>query len=102
MEFMLNRVMLRMNNVRYLARQGLALQGRYRDLSEGCEADSNFMQLLKLRVEDNPLILKWLERSRDKFTCLDIQNEILSIMAKSIYRGSFRQINGLLLWTKQI
>lgn len=94
-----NRVMLRMTltSMCYLARQGLALRGRYHaadDLEEGGESDSNFLQLLKLRGEDNPLILKWLEKSRDKFTCAEIQNEILSIMAKSISREIMSNVSG--------
>ena len=37
--------------------------------------------LLKLRSEENPLLLKWMEKMRDKFMSPDSQNEILSIMA---------------------
>ena len=49
-----NRVMLRMilTSIRYLARQGLAFRGRFKisdESSEGCEIDSNFIQLLNLR-----------------------------------------------------
>jgi hypothetical protein len=94
-----NRVMLRviLTSIRYLARQGLALRGRYKvaiDESEGCEIDSNFIQLLNVRAEDNPLISKWMEKSRDKFTSADIQNEILSIMARSIYQEITGEISG--------
>ena len=62
--------------------------------SEGCEIDSNFIQLLNLRAEDNPLILKWLQKSQDKFTSADIQNEILGIMAKSIQREIANEVSG--------
>lgn len=61
-----NRVMLRviLTSLRYLVRQGLAIRGRYKiveESNEGCEIDSNFIQLLKTRAEGNPLILNWLE-----------------------------------------
>ena len=94
-----NRVMLQMilTSIRYLSRQGLALRGRYQkadDTSEGGEVDSNFIQLLLTRAEDNPSILKWLKKSRDKFTCADIQNEILAIMGKSILRDISAEVSG--------
>lgn len=94
-----NRVMLRMilTSVRYLARQGLAFRGRYKiadDDSEGGEIDSNFIQLLNLRAEDNPLISKWMEKSQDKFTSADIQNEILRIMATRIQRDIVSEVSG--------
>lgn len=84
-----NRVMLRtiLTSLRYLGRQGLAFRGRYQkvdDTNEGSESDSNFIQLLMTRAEDNPSIMKWLKKSRDKFTSPDIQNEILAIMGKLI------------------
>ena len=94
-----NRVMLRMilTSIRFLARQGLALRGRFKvadDQAEGSEVDSNFIQLLKVRAEDNPSILKWMEKSQDKFTSAEIQNEILSIMAQSILREISSEVSG--------
>ena len=94
-----NRVMLRMilTSIRYLARQGLAFRGRFKisdESNEGYEIDSNFIQLLNLRAEDSPLILKWLQKSQDKFTSADIQNEILGIMAKSIQREIANEVSG--------
>ena len=62
--------------LQYLARQAMAMQG---DTGE----ESNFNQLLKLRGKDHPVILKWLERRDNKYTSQEIQNEIISIMAKS-------------------
>ena len=47
-------LLLILSNVKYLARQGVALRG-------GDEAESNLIQLLRLRAEDNPQLLKWLE-----------------------------------------
>ena len=44
------------HNVRFLARQGLALRG------DGDEKDSNFIQLLQLRAIDDPNISATLEK----------------------------------------
>jgi len=66
--------------LQYLARQGHAIQGDTDD-------ESNFIQLLKLRGRDEPLLLSWLDRKfSDKYTSHDIQNEIISIMANHIIR----------------
>ena len=48
-----------LTSIRYLARQGLALRGRYQrddDTNEGCESNYNFIQLLMIRAEDNPSV----------------------------------------------
>ena len=67
-------------SLQYLARQGNAIQGDTDD-------EPNFIQLLKLRGRDEPLLLKWLERKlSDKYTSHDIQNETISIMANHIIR----------------
>ena len=80
-----------------MARQGLALRGRYKsgDNSElGGEINSNFVQLLKTRAEDNPLIISWMEKSRDKFMSPDVQNEILSIMYHFVQREIASAVSG--------
>ena len=64
------------------------------DTNEGCEVDSNFIQLLRTRAEDNPSILRLLKKSRDKFTSPDIQNEILAIMGKLILRDISAEVSG--------
>ena len=61
-------------SVRFLARQGLAMQGH-------TDAESNFNQLLKLTANDVPLLTDWLQRKNDKYTSHDIQNELVSTMA---------------------
>ena len=63
--------------LQYLARQGQAMQGDTDDAS-------NFIQLLKLRGKDQPLLSKWLERKEDRYTSHDIQDEIITIMANKI------------------
>ena len=80
-----------------LGGQGLALRGRYKvndDSTVRGEIKSNFMQLLRLRAEDSPGILKWIDRPQNRFTSPHIQNEILSIMALHI----LRDITSLLIY----
>ena len=94
-----NREMLKiiLSSIRFLGRQGLAFRGRFKagdDVSVGGEVDSNFVQLLKTRAEDNLKLLKWIEKSRDKFMSPDIQNEILFIMAQFIQREIAQEISG--------
>ena len=83
-----NRAMFRriLQNVRFLARQGLPLRGH------GDGADSNFTQLLRLRAFDAPAVLPWMEKKTDKYTSSDIQNECLQIMALSILRQTSASI----------
>ena len=69
-----------LSSIRFLARQGLPLRG---DKDEG---DSNFMQMLQLKAEDNPSIGDWLLRTTKKHTCHQIQDEILKIMALQVLR----------------
>ena len=69
-----------LSTIRYLARQGLPLRGH------GDESDSNFLQLMKLRSEDDKTITTWLKKKTDKYTAPDIQNEILQIMAWHVLR----------------
>ncbi len=68
-------------NIRFLARQGIALRG------DGNEADSNFTQLLHLRAIHQPQLLPWLKRKSDKYTSPQIQNELLKVMATTIVRN---------------
>lgn len=77
-----NRVMfLRiLENIRFLARQGLALRGH------GDDSDSNFVQLLHLRASDCPDILPWLNKKTNNYVSPVIQNECLKIMYLQILR----------------
>ena len=70
-----------------LARQAMPMQG---DTDE----ESNFIELLKLRGKDQPVLLKWLERKDDKYTSHEIQNEIISIMANNVIRDLVADIRG--------
>ena len=70
-----------LSNVRFLARQGLPFRGH-----GDHESDSNFLQLMKLRSEDDSRIVGWLERKTSKYTVPDMQNEILKTMALQVLR----------------
>ena len=74
------------SNLRYLARQAEPFRGK------GDDNNNNFLQLLKLRGEDDPLVLQWLMRKSSKFTSHDIQNEILKIMVNSILRDATNSV----------
>ena len=50
------------------------------------EEKSNFHQLLKLRAQENPEIIKWLRKRDDKYTSPAIQNEMLEAMALAMMR----------------
>ena len=68
------------SNLKFLARQGLPLRG------DGSEADSNFMQLMKLYAKDDPQLAEWLDKKTNKYVSHDIQNELLRVMALSVLR----------------
>ena len=44
------------------------------------------MQLLRLRADDDPDLVAWLQRKQNKYTSHEIQNEILKTMAMSVSR----------------
>ena len=73
--------------LQYLARQRQAMLGDTDD-------ESNFIQLLKLRGKDQPLLLKWLESKEDRYTSHDIQNEIIAIIANHVIRDLVSEIRG--------
>ena len=78
-------------NVRFLARQGIPLRGNWKE-DKICEESSNFYQLFKLRIEDDHQIAEWLQRKGEKYTSPQIQNEILNIMVLKILREINRDI----------
>ena len=75
-----------LSSVRFLARQGLALRGNNSD------AESNLLQLLKLRSKECPQLCTWLQRERLKYTSHECQNEMLEIMACTMQRRMLRKI----------
>ena len=70
-----------LSSIRFLARQGLALRG------SGSDESANLIQLLRLRGEDDPNILTWLEKSARKHTAPENQNEMLEIMSHAVLRN---------------
>ena len=81
-----NMLRLILSSVRFLARQGLALRGR------GSDDSANLIQLLRLRSEDEPQLLQWLERTARKHTSAESQNEMLEIMAHGVLRNTLADI----------
>ena len=69
-----------LSNIRFLARQGLPLRGH------GDESDSNFIQLMKLRGQDDSRIASWLQKKTDRYTAPDMQNKVLKVMALQVLR----------------
>ena len=63
-----------------MTRQSIAIRG------DGDEENSNFIQLFKLRGEDDPKFAKWLEKKTDKYVSADIQNELLKVMGLQVLR----------------
>ena len=53
---------------------------------DGAEENSNFNQLLHLRVLDDPNLLTWVQRKAEKYTSLENLNELLKIMVQSVTR----------------
>ena len=81
-----------LSNIRFLAWQGLPLRG-HGDHETQTESDSNFVQLMKLRGEDDSRIAGWLEKKTDKYTSPDIQNEVLKTMVLQILRQVIESIS---------
>ena len=59
-----------LQNLCYLARQGLALRGH------GSGENSNFIHLLQLRAHDCPEILTWMAIKTNKYTSAAMQNDM--------------------------
>ena len=82
-----------LSNVRFLARQALPLRG------DGDESDSNYIQLLKLRGEDDPRIFQWLKKKTDKYTSADMQNEMIRVMAFQVLREIAERLHSTKFYT---
>lgn len=70
----------------FLSRQGLAFRG------DGDGSDSNFMQLLQMRAEDDQLLMKWKGKKTNKYTSPEIQNELIETMANKVLRNIITHI----------
>lgn len=82
-----------LSSLRFLGRQGLPIRGH------GDEADGNYIQLLTLRGEDDSLVLDWLKRKNEKYTCAEVQNGMLRIMALSILRDIAQNIRNSVFYS---
>ena len=87
-----------LSNVRYLARQSLPLRGNW-DESSKAEENFNFHQLIKLRSQQDPAILEWLQRKSNKYTSPEIQNEVLEAMALGLLREISANIQSATFYT---
>lgn len=77
------------SSVRHVVRQGQAFRGHTDD-------SGNLYQLLKLRAEEDDLILlKWLTDRTTMYTGRKAQNEILNIMVNTVIRGIAAYIRSL-------
>ena len=83
-----------LSNVRFLSRQGLAFRG------DGNELDSNFMQLLYLRSEDDTKLADWVKTH--KYTSPEMQNEIIKCMALRILRKISANLQSTQFYTVMI
>ena len=76
-----------LRNIRFLARQGLALRGSIGE-------ENNFIQLLKLEGEEDSQIEKWLKKKSAKYAHPEIQNEYsvyYTIMADEVTDSSNKE-----------
>ena len=70
--------------LRFLARQGIAVQGN--------QGEDNFHQLLLLLGTKDDSIISILERARLKYTHSEIQNELIDLMAQQVLREKLKEI----------
>ena len=64
-----------LSSIRYLARQAHGLQGK-------TEIESNLHQLLKLRAEDVPELLEWIDNGR--YLSHDIINDLINMIGNAV------------------
>lgn len=70
-----------LSTLRFLACQNLPLCGNYLSNTGG---ESHFMQLLRLHMEDVPILNAWLQKAQGQFMSPVTQNELLQIMAMTV------------------
>ena len=74
-------------SISYLSCQGIALSKGNQD------EESNIKQLVLLRVEDNEVLRKSIEKSYDKHISLNAENEMLQIMAPKVLHAIASEID---------
>ena len=72
-----------LSSLKYLARQGMALQGHD-------QMDSNLTQLLKTRAEDVPELTNWIENKQ--YLSPVIMNKLLEMMGKAVLQSILEDI----------
>ena len=84
-------LMIIIEHIRLLARQGLPIRG---DQSEGDEAEcnSNFYQFLLVEARKNAYFAEWLKKKTNKYTSNHIQNELVEIMSLEVLRSVVKKI----------
>ena len=75
------------SSLKYLAGQGLAIQGRNSD-------DRNFNELLNFWAEEIAGLYSWLAR-KHSYTFHPIKNDILRIMCHMVLREIIKKVNDL-------
>ena len=60
---------------------------------DGSDASANLIQLLRLRAEDRPEVLQWLDRTAHKHTAPENQNEMLQLMAHCLLRKILKDVH---------
>ena len=86
-------LLLIMQSILFLARQGLPFRG------SGSGENSNFYQLMLLRAKDCLGLEAWMKKKAGKYTCGDIQNELLLLMARTILRDLSRDLKKSIWYT---
>ena len=72
-----------MSSITFLTRQALRIRG---------DGDKSNMQILKLRGEDDAWIFEWLKKKTDRYTSVDIKNEMLKTMALYMLRQMIKSL----------
>ena len=79
-----------MKLLRFLARLALPLHG------DGDGSDSNYIQLFKLRGEDDTRVFDWL---RKKYTSADMQNEMIRVISRQVICEVVASLHATLFYT---
>ena len=78
--------------IQYLVRQGLALRGDQTVEENAAEFNSNFHQALLKEGRRNPMFAKWVEKKTHKYTSPIVQNELIEMMALEVLRSVVKNI----------
>ena len=68
-----------LQTVQFLGKHGLPVRGH-------TDEESNFTEMLTLRVNDIPGFTQWLSKKKQKYTSHDVQNEMLELLSNNVLR----------------